>query len=69
MLEGVAMLIEEAPEIEERGGLFYIAVQVGGEKMVFVARPNLFFLGVQQAKIAGRNFFKRSKIVPFERTG
>lgn len=56
MVAQAAMLIEEVPEIEQRDGLFYVKVRVGGSDTQFVARPHLFMLGARRACEVGEEF-------------
>lgn len=48
------LLVEEAPEIEFRGGLFYLTVKAGDETIALACRPSVFFQGLAAAATAAR---------------
>jgi hypothetical protein len=69
-LGGAAILIEEAPEIEFRAGLFYIVDTLGDGTIVRVMRPNVFFrLFARAGEAAREHKFSGAEVVAFPRAG
>ena len=65
---GAAVFIEEAPEIELRGGLYYVTDLVGDGKIVRVMRPSVFFqLFARAGDAAKQHRFGGAEIIPFTR--
>jgi hypothetical protein len=60
---GSSMLVEDVPEFEFRGGLFYVMAP-GGEPRAY--RPNTFFAAVAAAATAARQFrFAGAEVIEF----
>lgn len=68
MVAKAPLLIEQVPEFEQREGLFYVTVKVGGEDMQFVARPHTFIAGARNAGKVGREFMA-AQSEPLQLTG
>ena len=67
---GATVLIEETPEIEFRGGLFYVIDSVGDRQIVRAMRPNVFFrLFAKAGEAAKKHKFGSAEVIPFPETG
>ena len=65
-LVGVPVLVEDAPEIEYRNGLFHIIQRIGEHRLERVMRPHIFLLGLRRATMAARQHrFGGAEIIPF----
>lgn len=65
-LAGVPVLVEEAPEIEYRNGLFHVIQRIGERRFERVMRPHIFLLGLRRAAEAARKHrFAGAEIIPF----
>jgi hypothetical protein len=65
-LEEAAVLLEEAPDIELRGGLYYVTDHIGDGTIVRVMRPNVFFRLFARAGEAARlHKFAGAEIIDF----
>ena len=63
---GAAVLIEQAPEIELRGGLYYVTDLVGDGKIVRVMRPSVFFqLFARAGQAAKLHRFSGAEVIAF----
>lgn len=63
---GATVLIEEAPDIEFRGGLFYVIDTVGEKQLVRAMRPNVFFrLFAKAGEAARQHKFGSAEIILF----
>jgi hypothetical protein len=60
------ILLEQAPEIEEIDGLFFITDRIGGLVIRRCFRPSTFHMLVQAGQRAAREFAERQNVVAFK---
>ena len=69
LLDG-PVIVDEAPEFEYRGGMFYATIKVGEDEICLCFRPSTFFQGIADAACETRKArLIGAKVVQFPGAG
>jgi hypothetical protein len=66
MVDGACYFIEEPPEVDYRGGLFYATYKIGDGSFTVCFRPSTMFAGIAAAAFKARSHrFEGAEIIKF----